>query len=202
MGDSLTAGYQSSTYEGWAEPTPYTTFLEERLLTVYKGRQKGLNFQIHNKGVSGELTGEMLVRFNTGVLSLKPNFVIILGGTNDIGWGLSPNEVFNNLTQMYEAASKSEIETIACSVPSILGYDSLIPPRLTLNEMIRSYCIQNEMAFADIFRATADPKTNRLLDEYSNDGLHLNTYGYQKMADTIFEEALERLLVKYLSKRK
>jgi lysophospholipase L1-like esterase len=202
MGDSLTVGYQSSIGGEWVESIPYTTFLEKKLLKMDQSQRKKLEFKLYNKGVSGELTGEMLARFDGDVMSVRPDFVIILGGSNDLGWGISPNEVFKNLVEIYEAASNSGIQIIACSVPSILGYDSLIPPRIALNDMIRTYCREKGKAFADLFRATADPKTNRLLDEYSNDGLHLSTCGYQEIADAIFEEALEGLLLWHLSQHK
>jgi acyl-CoA thioesterase-1 len=201
MGDSLTVGYQSSIGGEWVESTPYTSFLEKKLLGMGESQRKKLRFQIDNKGVSGELTGEMLARFDRDVTSVGPDFVIILGGSNDLGWGISPRRVFNNLVEMYEAASASGIQIIACSVPSILGYDSLISPRIALNDMIRGYCIEERRPFADLFRATADRETNRLLDEYSNDGLHLSTLGYQRIADAIYEEALEGLLLKHLSQR-
>ena len=195
IGDSLTVGYHSPATEGWMEPTPYTTFLERRL-GISNSQQKSLKFEIQNKGVSGELTSEMLARFDRDVVRVKPDIAIVLGGSNDIGWGVAPTDVFTNLASMYDAASKSGIETVACSIPSILGCDLLIPPRIELNEMIKAYCIERRIAFVDVFRATADPRTNGLLNEYSNDGLHLNARGYQRIADTIFEEALEALLSK------
>ncbi len=200
IGDSLTVGYQLLDDEGWVEFVPYTVFVNERLRQL--GQREGLEFQICNKGVLGELTNEMLARFDRDVLNLTPNFVIILGGTNDIGGGVPPAEVFSNLIKMYNVALKNGIETIACSIPSILGCDSLIAPRVALNEMIRTHCVQKGLAFADVFRATADPETNRLIDKYSSDGIHLSMLGYKKMADTIYEEALEGLLSRYLSKHK
>ncbi len=201
MGDSLTAGYQSLTEEEWTGFTPYTIFLEHRLLKLNESQQKKKEFQIRNRGVLGELTSEMLTRFDRDALSVRPDFVIILGGSNDIGWGISPREIFGNLSKMYEATSKNGIEIIACSVPSILGCDSLIPPRLELNEMIRTYCTENGKSFADLFRTTADPRTNRLREEFSDDGLHLSTAGYEKIAETIFDQALKGLLSKYYSSK-
>ncbi len=200
LGDSLTVGYQLTDDEDWIGFTPYTVFFNERLSEL--GQREGLQFQIHNKGILGEVTSEMLARFGRDVLNLKPNFVIIMGGTNDLGGGAPPVDVLGNLTRMYDAALKNDIKIIACSIPSILGCDSLIAPRVALNEMIRLHCAQNGMAFADVFGATADPKTNRLIDHYSSDGIHLSTLGYKKMADTIYEEALEGLLSMYLSKHK
>lgn len=200
IGDSLTAGYQLVEDEGWVEFAPYTVFLDERLRDL--GRQDRLEFRVYNKGVLGERTDEMLARFDRDVLDLKPDFVIVLGGTNDIGQGFPPDEVFRNLVRMYDAASKCGIVTIACSIPSISGCDSLISPRVALNEMIRAYCVEKGLSFVDLFRATSDSKTGRLVNGFSSDGIHLSLSGYKKIADTIFDEALEKLLLKYLSKSK
>jgi len=198
MGDSLTAGYQSAGHDDEVEFTPYTSFLGERLSEIDRIRKKKMLVQIHNRGISGELTDQMLARFDADVLMPQPNLAIVLGGSNDIGWGISPSEVFSNLVKMYDLAEKNRIETIACSIPSILGFDSLVPPRMELNDMIRKYCIKKGKAFADLFKATAHPTTKRLLEEYSNDGLHLSTDGYRKMADTIFDEALGDILDEFV----
>ena len=199
MGDSLTAGYQSTGHDDEVEFTPYTSFLEERLSEIDRIRRKKMLVQIRNRGISGELTDQMLARFNADVLMLHPNLAIVLGGSNDVGWGISPSEVFSNLVKMYDLAEKNRIETIACSIPSILGFDSLVPPRRELNGMIRKYCIKKGKAFADLFKATAHPTTKRLLEGYSSDGLHLSTDGYRKMADTIFDEALRDILDEFVS---
>jgi lysophospholipase L1-like esterase len=199
IGDSLTAGYQSAGYDCTVEFTPYTSFLEERLSENEGIRKKKVLVQIHNRGISGELTHQMLARFNADVLMPQPNLAIVLGGSNDLGWGISPSEVFSNLVKMYDLAEKNRIATIACSIPSILGFDSLVPPRRELNGMIRKYCIKKGKAFADLFKATAHPTTKRLLEGYSSDGLHLSTDGYRKMADTIFDEALRDILDGFVS---
>jgi lysophospholipase L1-like esterase len=120
--------------------------------------------------------------------------VVILGGANDLGWGFDPAMIAHNLTAMYDAALNKGIVSVACSVPSILGFDSLIPPRLRLNGMIRAEAEKRSLPFVDFFTATADPRTNRLSEDYSADGLHLNTRGYEQLAKGIFDEWLRALL--------
>jgi len=102
--------------------------------------------------------------------------------------------IAHNLTAMYDAALNEGIGPVACSVPSILGSDALIPPRLQLNRIIRTEAEKRSIRFVDFFTTTADPQTNRLSEDYSSDGLHLNTMGYQQMGKYMFDEWLRALL--------
>jgi lysophospholipase L1-like esterase len=136
----------------------------------------------------------MFERFSRDVVDDKADYVIILGGANDIGWGFDPVMIAHNLTTMYDAALNKGIVAVACSVPSILGFDELIPPRLHLNRMIRTEAEKRRIVFVDLFTATADPQTNRLLEDYSADGLHLNIKGYQQMGRYMFDKWLRALL--------
>jgi len=181
LGDSLTVGYLSpSTGLEWPPYQPYTRFLDEMIRDAIAEKRKGLN---------GDLTEGMLNRFDRDVLHLSPSHVIIFGGTNDIGWGIPVAEIYSNLEEMYDKAIGHGIGLIACAVPSILGYDSLIPPRVRLNRMIYNYCEAKGAKYVDLFSATADTATQRLSPKYSNDGLHLSAEGYRKVAETIFKEA-------------
>jgi lysophospholipase L1-like esterase len=192
LGDSLTVGFQSYGFNADVQrSTPYTDFLHA--LAKGDSQLSSLSVEIINKGVNGDLTEQMLARFDFDVVCLSPAIVIILGGSNDLGLGLPPREVFLNLREMYELSLGKGITPIACAVPSILGFDAGIPPRLTLNELIGEYSSKRGLRCADLFRATKD-RDARLALQYSSDGLHLNTEGYRKVADTIYEEALRPLL--------
>jgi lysophospholipase L1-like esterase len=79
-------------------------------------------------------------------------------------------------------------------VPSIIGPEAYVKPRLELNELIADYCFENELVCVDLFSATADPKTKMLDKKYSSDSLHLNTAGYMKMAEVIFNQAFAKLI--------
>jgi len=195
LGDSLTVGYLSPvTGLEWPPCQPYTRFLEEMIRDAIAKRRKSIRLQAINKGLNGDLTEGMLNRFDRDVLQLNPSHVIILGGTNDIGWGIPVTEIYSNLEEMYNKAIHHGILLIACAIPSILGYDSLIPPRVRLNKMIHSYCKRKGTRYVDLFSATADPATQRLSPQYSNDGLHLSAEGYRKIAETIFKEAFFPLI--------
>ena len=198
LGDSLTVGENEFDLSESDECASYPTYLEllaQRHLNRHE-RQSGVRVNVVNKGISGELTTGMLERFSRDVIAERANCVIILGGTNDIGWNLDPTITAHNLGMMYDAALSGSIMPVACAVPSILGFDELIPPRLSLNSMIRKQAEKRRTAFVDLFTATADPQTNRLSKRYSADGLHLNGKGYERIAQCVFDNWLRSLLDK------
>jgi acyl-CoA thioesterase-1 len=192
FGDSLTVGFIPSRIA----TQPYSRFLKEMVDDFLKQLEKNSDFEVRfiNRGVNGDLTSGMLLRFRQDVIQLNPKYVIILGGTNDIGWGVQVEEVFLNLKRMYEMALNNKIKPIGCTVPSILGGDEGIPPRVRLNKSIKQYCREKGVLLADLYAKTCNPKTKRLRSEYSSDGLHFNALGYRKIAESIFNEAVKGIL--------
>ncbi|MBF0472596.1 MAG: hypothetical protein HQK91_12415 [Nitrospirae bacterium] len=185
FGDSLTVGYQSPTMENpYYLETPYIDFLAEKT-------ENKFNFIM--KGISGEMTEEMLRRFDEDVISFKPNYVIILGGTNDIGWGIAIDETADNLFAMYDLAIKANIIPIAVTIPSIRGFDELIHPRVILNNMIIEHCKSKNILYIDLFKASSKPVTLQLEGKYANDGLHLSTAGYKLIADLLYNEVFGKI---------
>ncbi len=198
LGDSLTVGeneFELSDSDEYASYPRYLELLAQQHLNRHKP-QSDVKVNVVNKGICGELTAGMLERFSRDVVAERANCVIILGGTNDIGWNLDPTIIAHNLGAMYDAALSSGIMPVACTIPSILGFDESIPPRLRLNSMIRTQAEKRSIAFVDLFAATADPLTNRLSEQYSADGLHLNGKGYERMAQSLFDNWLRALLDK------
>jgi lysophospholipase L1-like esterase len=173
-------------------PTPYTDFLVDKVgLDFASG---SLSVEIINKGIVGELSEQMVTRFDSDVIQLSPRVVIILGGSNDLGWGIAPKEILQNLSTMYRRSRENQITPIGCTVPSILGYDEGILPRIVLNRLLQEHCREIGIRCVDVFRATLDKDTNRLALQYSSDGLHLNSSGYGKMGAAIYEEGLRPVL--------
>jgi lysophospholipase L1-like esterase len=198
LGDSLTVGIQAESHPTHHdECTSYPRYLEILAEKRLGNRQSAVKVKVVNRGICGDLTSGMLSRFVRDVVMEKPNCVIILGGTNDIGWNMDPTMIVRNLGMMYDASQCKDIMPVACTVPSILGYDELISPRLRLNRMIRTKAEKRRIAFVDLFAATADLQTNRLLVQYSADGLHLNGEGYRRVGQYIFDKWLSELLEKY-----
>lgn len=192
FGDSLTAGFQSPTADNpLGTETPYGLFLQE--LT-------GPAVRVSVSGICGELTGEMAMRFRSAVLNHKPTHVVILGGTNDLGWNASPADIMRNLLKMYELAAAAGIQPVPVTVPSIRVEDDLrseegrrwfaehLDRRCQLNGLILRYAESKRVAAFDLFAATAEPETRQLAAEYSNDGLHLTTAGYRLIAERLYQE--------------
>ena len=186
FGNSLTVGYQSPTPQNpTGKPTPYGRFLKELI---------GNSVEVVIKGVSGELTGEMVLRLDREVISKRPDYVVILGGANDLGWGAHPSEVMRNLVTMYERVRAGGIQPVSVTIPSIRGFDPLIPPRQALNNLIIEYCQSKQQPVVDLFMATAEPETLRLAEKYSNDGLHLTTEGYCLLAELLYHEVFKAVI--------
>ncbi len=185
FGDSLTAGFQSPSIGNprYIE-TPYADFLSTKLADKVR-------FAV--KGVNGETTDEMARRFHRDVVQDNPDYVLILGGANDIGWGGDVNETVENLTVMYRNALESDIIPVAITIPSIRGFDSLIPPRQYLNDMIQKIASNFKIPCIDMFSASSESKTLRLEGKYSNDGLHLSTAGYRLLADIIYDGVFSKI---------
>lgn len=192
FGDSLTAGFQSPTADNpQAIETPYGWFLQE--LT-------GPAVRVSVSGICGELTGEMTMRFRSAVLAHYPTHVVILGGTNDLGWNALPADIMRNLLKMYELAIAAGIKPVPVTVPSIRVGDDLrseegrrwfaehLDRRRQLNGLILRYAALKQLAAFDLFGATAESETQQLAAEYSNDGLHLTTAGYRLVAERLYEE--------------
>jgi acyl-CoA thioesterase-1 len=177
FGDSLTVGYQTLSGENPdGESTPYGRFLHERI---------GPPAEVIISGVNGELTGEMAMRLGRDVIEPRPDYVVILGGSNDLGWNAQPAAIMRNLTTMYERCRSAGIAPVSVTVPSIRGFDALIPMRQMLNRLIADYGRTKPQPVVDLFTATAEPDTLRLAEPYSNDGLHLTTAGYRLLADLV-----------------
>lgn len=162
MGDSLTVGFTPSR----SASQPYPNFSKKYADDFLKGlgKKDAVQIRIINRGVNGDLTNHMLSRFRRDVVDLKPDYVIILGGANDLGLGFAVEEIFSNLKTMFEKTLEDGIEPIGCTVPSILGWDEGIPPRLELNRLMRHFCCEREITCADLFAATCGPETKKAQD--------------------------------------
>ena len=198
FGDSLTAGFQSPTAENpQGIETPYGQFLQE--LT-------GPAVCVSVSGVCGELTAEMTMRFRSDVLAHQPTHVVILGGTNDLGWNAVPADIMRNLLKMYELALAAGITPVPVTIPSIRVGDDLhsdegrqwfaghLDRRRHLNELILRYAESKRLVAFDLFAATVEPETQQLAAQYSNDGLHLTTAGYRLIAKRLYQEVFAATL--------
>ena len=153
-----------------------------------------------NRGISGQTTPQMLIRFRPDVINLQPAVVLILAGTNDIAGNTGPTTldiIAGNLFSMAELARAHGIKVILCSV--LPAYDYPWNPGLEpaekivrLNRMIRKYALQNNIYYLDYFSAMTDEK-HGMKEEYSSDGVHPNLEGYRVM-EILAEEAISKVL--------
>ena len=153
-----------------------------------------------NRGISGQTTPQMLVRFRADVINLKPKLIVLLAGANDIAenTGHSSLEMItNNIFSMAELAEAHDIKVILCTVLPALFFpwNTKIHPVekiLNLNKMIQKYATEKEHFYLDYYSAMVD-KNKGLTEDYSDDGMHPNKTGYLVM-NTIVEEAITKML--------
>jgi len=197
FGDSWTSVFHSPTAENpMGLETPYGQYLAERL--------EG-SVEIRISGICGELTGEMAQRFRRDVLMQQPSHVVLLGGTNDLGWNAQPADIMKNLLKMYELARAAQITPVSVTVPSIcvditdgasdakVWLEQHLSRRVELNGLIRKYALSKAIPWIDLFGATTDQATGQLAAPYSNDGLHLSTVGYQLLAQLLYERVFAKV---------
>ncbi len=184
MGDSITDSWDDPKYGGFFPGKAYI-----------------------DRGISGQTTPQMLVRFRADVVALRAKVVVILAGTNDLAGNTGPmtlQEIEDNLVSMVELAKVNHIHVVLASVLPISDYESregkpIIrttqrPPEKikALNDWMRSYAAQNKLTYLDYYSAMMDNK-GFLREELSEDGLHPNAKGYAIMAP-LAEAAIAKAL--------
>lgn len=156
-----------------------------------------------NRGISGQVTGEMLGRVQADVLDLKPQAVLILAGTNDLARGTPISTITNNYKMIAELAKARGIKVIFASVLPVSDYHKAVNPDFersvlrspasidALNDWLKRYCLSAGCAYLDYFAAVADA-SKMLKAELAEDGLHPNAAGYRIMAP-LAQAAIDRL---------
>ena len=153
-----------------------------------------------NRGISGQTTPQMLIRFRPDVINLKPALVVILAGTNDIAGNTGPSTlemIMDNLISMTELAKANNIKVVLSSVLPAFDYPwkpGMEPAMkiVKLNEMIKKYANDHGIVYVDYFSATVDER-NGLKKELSGDGVHPNDAGY-KVMEPLVEAAIKKAL--------
>jgi len=141
-----------------------------------------------NRGISGQTTPQMLLRFRADVINLKPKVVVILAGINDIAGNTGPSTlemIEDNLISMAQLAKANNIKVILCSVLPVYDFPwkpGLEPGQkiIELNKLIKAYALKSGAIYIDFFSAMVDER-NGLKAEYSTDGVHPNEAGYYIM---------------------
>ncbi|MDC6354159.1 MULTISPECIES: SGNH/GDSL hydrolase family protein [unclassified Robiginitalea] len=159
-----------------------------------------------NRGISGQTTPQMLLRFRQDVLDLSPKVVVILAGTNDIAGNTGPmtlEQILDNLKSMAELALANGVEPVLSSV--LPAYDYPWRPGLQpnikipkLNSMIKNYAALSGIVYLDYFSEMADSR-NGLDNTLATDEVHPTEKGYRMMAP-LAEAAIAKALAKRASR--
>ena len=152
------------------------------------------------RGISGQTTPQMLVRFHQDVVALKPRVVVILGGTNDIAGNTGPSSVpmiADNIRAMVEIARAHGIHVVLASVLPVYDYPwkrGLAPADtiMRLNRWIEAYADSADAVYLDFHTPMSDER-HGLRPELTRDGVHPNADGYRVMAP-LAEAAIDRAI--------
>lgn len=146
-----------------------------------------------NRGIDGQSTSQMLVRFRQDVINLHPKVLVVLAGTNDVAGVTGPmrnEDIEANYASTAEMAGAHHIRVIFASLLPVNNYTAdakesfALRPReriLALNAWLKDYCAKNRLVYLDYFSAVVDDK-GMLKRDLSDDGLHPNASGYKIMA--------------------
>jgi lysophospholipase L1-like esterase len=157
-----------------------------------------------NRGIDGQTTPEMLVRFRQDVIDLHPKVVVVLAGTNDIAGVTGPTlneDIEANYASMAELARGHRIRMVFASVLPVHNYahdaeeSFALRPRdriLALNKWLKKYCVQNRFVYLDYFSALVDER-GMLKRTLADDGLHPTDAGYKIMA-FLAQKAIQKAL--------
>lgn len=148
-------------------------------------------FQEHNfvgRGIGGQTTPQLLLRFRQDVIGLRPKKVILLAGINDIAQNTGPislNAIMNNIISMAELASANGVEMILCSVLPANSFPwrpEIIPTQkvIELNQMIKAYAQEKNLVYVDYYTLMVNAEKG-LKDNFGYDSVHPNKAGYEMM---------------------
>jgi lysophospholipase L1-like esterase len=184
--------------------SPRVVFLGDSITDFWRLNEYFPERDFVNRGISGQITGEMLGRMMADVVNLKPAAVLILAGTNDLARGVALETIQNNYTMMADVADAHKIKVLFASVLPISDYHkdknplyerSPQRPMLSiraLNNWLQEFCRARGYVYVDYFSAMVD-SAGYLRADLADDGLHPNSAGYRVMAP-IALAAIDKLL--------
>ena len=154
-----------------------------------------------NRGIGGQTTPQMLIRFKPDVVDLKPEIVVILAGTNDIAGNTGPSNakmITDNIFSMAEIAKAYQMKVVLSSILPVYEYDwarEIKDPPSTIqavNDALKQYASDQGLIYLDYFSSMVDERQG-LNSDYTSDGVHPNESGYILMS-SLAEEVLSELL--------
>jgi lysophospholipase L1-like esterase len=183
LGDSITDAWRSPRFGGFFPNKPYL-----------------------NRGIGGQTTAQMLLRFRQDVIALHPEVVVILAGTNDLAGNTGPmtnDEIEANISSLCELARLHQIQVVLASITPVSDYHFHPPGQpmtarrapsriVAINNWLRAYATENQHLYLDYHTAMVDA-TGHLREEFSEDDLHPTAKGYAVM-QPLAEDAVGRAL--------
>lgn len=157
-----------------------------------------------NRGISGQITGEMLGRMQADIIDNQPAAMVLLAGTNDIARGVAVATIQNNIKMISDLAEKNGIKVILASILPVSDHHKETNPRFEMtktrppgviaqmNGWLADFCKKRNFIYLNYFDAMVDD-TGQLKAELANDGLHPNAEGYRVMAPLVLA-AIEKAL--------
>jgi lysophospholipase L1-like esterase len=179
IGDSITAGYQQGPGNLPPRRYPFTNMLESGLRMKLHEMESNKDIAIENKGMEGDSTSGMVNRFPLSVTPERPDYVVIMGGLNDLFTRIPEDDVYQNLVKLTEMTKEIGATPIVLSITPVAGSVEFNADIKSLNDRVFNYCENNGIVFLDLFSELIDEGV--LVAEYSNDGVHLSDRGYQKL---------------------
>lgn len=151
-----------------------------------------------NRGIGGQTTSQMLVRFRPDVIDLKPKLVVILAGINDIAQNNGPielHDIFGNIVSMVELAKANTIKVILSSILPANDFPwkkGMEPAEkiIELNKMLEKYAFENKIIFVNYYPKMVNSEKG-LDKKYTNDGVHPTLAGYKVMEPLVQEAILK-----------
>ena len=179
MGDSITDGWQQPRYGGFFPGKPYV-----------------------DRGISGQTTPQMLIRFRQDVIDLKPKVVAILAGINDIAGNTGPSSakmIEDNLASMAQLAKANGIKVVMCSILPAYSFPwrpgiNPVPKVTEVNNWMKEFAAKNNFVYCDYYDAMVDERKG-LPANLSKDGVHPTEEGY-KIMEPIVQKAIAKALKK------
>jgi lysophospholipase L1-like esterase len=152
------------------------------------------------RGIAGQTTPQMLVRFRADVVALRPRVVVILAGINDIAGNTGPSTqemIQDNLASMVDIARANNIQVVLASLLPAFdlpwkGHEPCAEKIIRLNAWIKDYAERNDLVYLDYHSAMVDPRGG-LRAEFTYDGVHPNREGYLVMAPLVQKAIKEAL---------
>jgi lysophospholipase L1-like esterase len=188
-----------------ADPAkPRVVFFGDSITDLWRLNEYFPDRSFVNRGIGGQITGEMLGRLKADVIDLRPSVVVILAGTNDLARGIPLTGIEDNLLMMADLCDTYKIKVVFASLLPVSDYHkgenksyertTTRPPIFinALNEWIETFCANRHHVYLNYHAAMVDAK-GELKEDLGDDGLHPNAKGYRIMAPLALE-AIQKAL--------